>query len=174
LATVHGIVSQSGGHIWVYSEPGHGTTFKIYLPRTDAVDEVPHSDDSPALAPPGDATILLVEDDPLLRALAGRVLCGYGYRVLEAEDGPAALRAADAYEGPIDLLLTDVIMPGGISGRQLAEQVVVRRPAIKVLYMSGYTEMAMAWTLSAPARAFMQKPFTPDMLAQKVAEVIRV
>jgi PAS domain S-box-containing protein len=173
LATVHGIVAQSGGHIWVYSEPGYGTTFKIYLPRIDAAGEAPRSSEPPPQAPPGDATILLVEDEPLLRSLVGRVLLGYGYRILEAEDGPAALRVADAHEGSIDLLLTDVIMPGGINGHQLAEQVIARRPAIKVLYMSGYTEMVTAQMLIANGQAFVQKPFTPDTLARKVAETIR-
>jgi two-component system cell cycle sensor histidine kinase/response regulator CckA len=173
LATVHGIVTQSGGHIWVDSEPGHGTTFKIYLPRVDAAAE-PTSADGPLAEPRlGDATILVVEDEPALRDLAGRVLRGYGYHVLEAEDGPTALQVAAAHPGPIDLLLTDVIMSGGLSGRQLAEQVVAQRPAIKVLYMSGYSDTMMTQPLYDPGQAFVQKPFTPTALARKVWDILQ-
>jgi PAS domain S-box-containing protein len=173
LATVHGIVTLSGGHIWVYSELGHGTIFKIYLPRVDLVEEL-FSDAEPVTqVPNGDATILVVEDEPSLRTLAGRVLRKRGYHILEAEDGPTALRAAAAYAGPIHLLLTDVIMPGGLSGRQLAEQMIAQRPTIKVLYMSGYSDMVMTRTIFDPGQAFVQKPFTPDSLARKVGEIVQ-
>ncbi len=173
LATVHGIVSQSGGHIWVDSAPGHGTTFTIHLPRVEAAEEPPRAD-GPLLAPShGDATILLVEDEPLVRELAAHVLSRYGYHILEAADGPTALQLAVAHPAPIHLLLTDVIMPGGLSGRQLAEQMVAQRPAIKVLYMSGYIDTAMTRTLFAPGQTFVQKPFTPDALARKVWEILR-
>jgi PAS domain S-box-containing protein len=173
LATVHGIVRQSGGHVWVYSEVGHGTAFTIYLPRVDAAGE-PSSAAGPLVeAPDGDATILLVEDEPQVRNLAGRVLRGYGYHVLEADGGPAALQIVTTYSGPIHLLLTDVVMPGSPSGRQLAEKVVAQRPAIKVLYMSGYTETAITQMLFDTGQAFMQKPFTPDTLARKVWEIVQ-
>jgi len=173
LATVHGIITLSGGHIWVYSEPGYGTIFKIYLPCADMDGEM--SSDVAPVTPilHGDATILVVEDEPSLRALAGRILRRRGYHILEAEDGPAALLAVAAYPGPIHLLLTDVIMPGGISGRQLAEQVRVQRPTIKVLYMSGYSDIVMTRTIFDPGQAFVQKPFTPDVLARKVAEIVQ-
>jgi two-component system cell cycle sensor histidine kinase/response regulator CckA len=174
LATVHGIVTQSGGHIWVYSEPGHGTTFKIYLPRVDAAGELSCDVDPVTQVSHGDATILLVEDEPMVRALAGRVLRGYGYHILEAEDGPTALRIAAAHQGPIHLLLTDAILPGGMSGRQLAEQVVAQRPTIKVIYMSGYSDTVLTRTIFDPGQAFVQKPFTPDALARKVGEIIQV
>jgi len=173
LATVHGVVTQSGGHIWVYSEPGYGTTFRIYLPRADMAEEASSADVAPVRAPDGDATILLVEDDPLLRDLSARALRRYGYQVLEAEDGPVALEIAAMYPKPIDLLLTDVIMPGGISGRQLAEQVVAQRPTIKVLYMSGYSDIVMPQMILDAEHAFVQKPFTPDALARKVWEIMR-
>jgi len=173
LATVHGIVTQSGGQIGVDSQPGLGTTFKIYLPRVDADKESASAAGSLAEAPQGDATILLVEDEPLVRDLAGRVLRAYGYHVLEAEDGPTALLIANAFPGPIDLLLTDVIMSGGLSGHQLAEQLVAQRPAIKVLYMSGHTDTMMPRTRFASEQAFMQKPFTPDALARQVWDILQ-
>jgi PAS domain S-box-containing protein len=172
LATVHGIITLSGGHIWVYSEPGYGTIFKIYLPCVDVAGELSSDVDPVTQIPDGDATILVVEDEPSLRALTVRVLRKHGYHILEAEDGPTALRAADAYPGPIHLLLTDVIMPGGLSGRQLAEQVIMQRPTIKVLYMSGYSDMVMTRTIFDPGQAFVQKPFTPDGLARKVGEMV--
>jgi two-component system cell cycle sensor histidine kinase/response regulator CckA len=174
LATVHGIVTQSGGHIWVYSEPGYGTTFKIYLPRVDTAEKPSGADIRPAQVPDGDATILLVEDEPLLRDLSARALRRYGYQVLEAEDGPGALEIAAMYAGPIDLLLTDVIMPGGIGGRQLAERVVALRPTLKVLYMSGYSDLVMPQLIHDAERVFVQKPFTPDALARKVWEALLI
>ncbi|HET9223566.1 MAG TPA: PAS domain S-box protein [Roseiflexaceae bacterium] len=171
LATVYGIVQQSGGCIWVYSELGHGTTFKIYLPQAvestgDARAGTPAADALPALQDTG--TILLLEDDPLVRELASRVLQAQGYRVLEAGDGAAALQIA-AQTGAIDVLLTDVIIPGGMSGPQVAGHVQLRHPDLQVLYMSGYTDAAITHHAGLePGRALLQKPFTVSGLAQAV------
>jgi PAS domain S-box-containing protein len=175
LSTVYGIVKQSGGYIWVYSESGKGTTFKIYLPRVaDAVE-------SPALVAvpaesvatePGTETILLVEDEANLRYLARQYLEKQGYRVLEAADGAVAMQIAVAHEGMIHLLLTDVIMPG-MNGRELAQRISEIRPNAKVLYMSGYTENVIGrnGTLDAGVR-LLQKPFTLRDLKSKVREVL--
>ena len=174
LATVYGIVKQSGGYIWVYSEPGHGTTVKVYLPRVPGVAEAPAP--SPAPAPRevrgGHETVLLVEDAAPVRALARRSLEAHGYRVLDASDGPGALELSARHGAPIDLLVTDVVMPG-MSGRELAERLAPVRPGMKVLYTSGYTDDAMVrqGVLNAGV-AFLQKPFVPDSLARKVREVL--
>ena len=172
LATVYGIVKQSGGYIWVYSEPGRGTTVKVYLPR------VAGEADAPPLAAPslaevrGDETVLLVEDATPVRTMARRGLEGRGYRVLDASDGPAALELSARHAGRIDLLVTDVVMPG-MSGRELAERLAPQRPSMKVLYTSGYTDdtMVRQGVLTAGV-AFLQKPFVPDTLARKVREVL--
>ncbi len=143
LSTVYGIVKQSGGYIWVYSEVGRGTTFKIYLPRVPSVEEpAMHTVTAPAQfqrVEPGTETILLVEDEANLRYLARQYLEKQGYRVIEAADGAVAMQIAVAHEGIIHLLLTDVIMPG-MNGRELAQRISEIRPNVKVLYMSGYTE----------------------------------
>jgi two-component system cell cycle sensor histidine kinase/response regulator CckA len=173
LATVHGIVAQSGGHIQVDSAPGQGSTFTIYLPRVDAVEEPSSAGGLPTQAPYGDGTILLVEDEPLLRRLAGRVLRRYGYHILEAADGPTALRVSATYAGSIDLLLTDLVMPGGLSGSQLAQQIVAQRPAIKVLYVSGYADTTMTQKLLALGQSIVMKPFGPDDLARSVGAILR-
>jgi two-component system, cell cycle sensor histidine kinase and response regulator CckA len=170
LATVHGIITQSGGHIQVDSAPGEGSAFTIYLPRVDAAQEPSSADDLPVQVPHGHHTILLVEDEPLVRELAGHMLRNYGYHILEAADGPAALRLSATYAGSIDLLLTDVVMPGGLGGSQLAEQIVAQRPAIKVLYVSGYTDAAMTQKLIDLGHAMVLKPFTPDDLARAVGK----
>jgi CheY-like chemotaxis protein len=173
LATVHGIVNQSGGHIWVYSEPEQGTTFKIYLPRAEEVTTAPRPAPRPTALPRGSATILLVEDERVVRELASRILHRQGYRILEATDGQAALRIAGEHAEAIDLLLTDVVMPGGFNGRQLAEQLVSQRPGLKVLYMSGYTDDAIThYGVLGASMAYLQKPFTPDELIRKVLEVL--
>jgi len=139
LATVYGIVKQSDGHIWVYSEPGRGTTFKIYLPRVDAtVDPVMPELDLLANTH-GHETILLVEDAPAVRVLARDVLKAQGYTVVEAQHGREALRIAEQYAGPIHLLLTDVVMPE-MNGRDLVEQLAPLRPSMAIIYMSGYTD----------------------------------
>ena len=172
LATVYGIVKQSGGSIWVYSELGHGTTIKVYLPR---VDEPPEPLAAPGLANPerlrGTETILLVEDEPAVRAVARQILARQGYTVLEAPDGPAAL-AMFAGGGRVDLILTDVVMPG-MSGRTLADQLATRWPGVRVLYMSGYTDDAIVrHGMLEPGLAYLQKPFRPDALVRKVREVL--
>jgi len=175
LSTVYGIVKQSGGYIWVYSEPGKGTTFKIYLPRVAERAESPAqvaSTAEPVATEPGTETILLVEDETNLRYLARQFLEKQGYRVIEAADGAVAMQIAVAHEGVIHLLLTDVIMPG-MNGRELAQRVSEIRPNTKVLYMSGYTENVIGHngTLDAGVR-LLQKPFTLSSLKSKVREVL--
>jgi two-component system, cell cycle sensor histidine kinase and response regulator CckA len=176
LATVYGIVKQSGGYIWVYSEPGRGTTVKVYLPRVPVVAEAPSAAPAPAPTPRevrgGHETVLLVEDAAPVRALARRSLEAHGYRVIDAFDGPSALELSARHRAPIDLLVTDVVMPG-MSGRELAERLAPVRPGMKVLYTSGYTDDAMVrqGVLNAGV-AFLQKPFVPDSLARKVREVL--
>jgi PAS domain S-box-containing protein len=174
LSTVYGIVKQSGGYIWVYSEPGKGSTFKIYLPRVAERVEpaqvvVP---EEPAFTAPGTETILLAEDEANLRYLARQFLEKQGYRVIEAADGAIAMQIAVAHEGVIHLLLTDVIMPG-MNGRELAQRISEIRPNTKVLYMSGYTENVIGHngTLDADVR-LLQKPFTLRDLKSKVREVL--
>jgi PAS domain S-box-containing protein len=175
LSTVYGIVKQSGGYIWVYSEPGKGTSFKIYLPHATA-DEVAVVEQPAAAAhvvaeAPGE-TILVVEDELNLRRLTRQFLENQGYLVLEAADGAAAVQICVAHQGTIHLLLTDVIMPG-MNGRELAHRVSEIRPNIKVMYMSGYTENAIGHngTLDAGI-TLLQKPFTLHALKAKVREVL--
>jgi len=175
LSTVYGIVKQSGGYIWVYSESGKGTTFKVYLPRVADRAESPAMVVSPAetaATEPGTETILLVEDEANLRYLARQFLEKQGYRVIEAADGAVAMQIAVAHEGLIHLLLTDVIMPG-MNGRELAQRMSEIRPNTKVLYMSGYTENVIGHngTLDAGVR-LLQKPFTLRELKSKVREVL--
>jgi PAS domain S-box-containing protein len=172
LATVYGIVKQSGGFIWVYSEPGEGTSFKIYLPRLDEAAAVER--DSGTGRPPtrGTETVLLVEDAPSVRAVARQILERYGYTVIEAPGGPAALDIAVRHPGTIHLLLTDVVMPE-MSGRQVADRLVALRPQLRVLFISGYTDDSIVrhGVLEAGI-AYLQKPFTPEGLARKVREVL--
>jgi len=172
LATVYGIVKQSGGYIWVYSEVGHGTTVKVYLPRVPGVAEAPAPAAEPKPVRGGDETVLLVEDAAPVRALARRILEARGYRVLDAPDGPSALDLSARHGGGIDILVTDVVMPG-MSGRELAERLAPERARMKVLYTSGFTDDAMVrqGVLNAGV-AFLQKPFVPDTLARKVREVL--
>lgn len=172
LATVYGIVKQSGGNIWVYSEPGIGTTFKIYLPRTD--EEVQTYKRSPANEPVlrGTETILLVEDEEVVRQLACEVLRGCGYELLKAANGREALLICESHQQPIHLLITDVIMPG-MSGPDLAGRLSEARPDLKILYMSGYADNAIIHhgVLNEGAE-FIQKPFSTEGLAIKVREVL--
>ena len=173
LSTVFGIVKQSEGHIEVNSEPGRGTTFSIYLPCTDRT--VTNST-SPAPSKPvtlhGSETILLVEDDEQLRAMSRMILQRNGYEVLDAADGETALALSDRFEGVIHLVLTDVVMPV-MSGREMVEQLATRRPAVKVLYVSGYTEDAILHHgVFEDDIAFLQKPITPVMLLRKVREIL--
>ena len=172
LSTVYGIVKQSGGHIWVYSEPGHGTTFKIYLPRAEQAETAARVNGYSNARTRGTETVLLVEDEPLVRQLAVRVLQERGYTVLQAVNGEESLRLAEAYDDQIHLLLTDVVMPG-ISGSALAARIKEQRSITKVLFASGYTDDAIVHHgMLDPGVAFLQKPFTPDSLARKVREVL--
>ena len=172
LATVYGIVKQSGGSIWVYSEPGAGTTFKIYMPRVEEEAEAGGPQEKQASRPTGSETVLLVEDDPAVGAFARDVLEECGYRVLVAADPADALRLCEGHDGPVQLLLTDVVMPR-MNGRQLALAASGLRPEMRVLYMSGYTDDAILRRgLLDPDLPFIQKPFTPDALEVKVREVL--
>jgi CheY-like chemotaxis protein len=167
LSTVYGIVQQSGGTIAVFSEPGQGATFKIYLPSVmDAVEEPPVAASVPR---GGSETVLLCEDEPDLRDLAREVLADLGYTVLEAGDGEEALDVSSRHAGPIDLLITDVVMPR-MNGSELAVRLSSARP-VRVLYMSGYTETALPEGQVAGSR-FMHKPFSPATLARAVREVL--
>jgi CheY-like chemotaxis protein len=169
LSTVYGIVKQSEGYIAVRSEPGQGATFKVYLPcvEQEALAK-PHETLSSALQ--GSETILLVEDEGGVRELTRMVLLAKGYKVLEATSGEQALQICANYDGPIPLVLTDIIMPH-ISGQELARRLAALRPETKVLYMSGYTGGAIA-PLSGSESAFLQKPFTCGALARKVRDVL--
>jgi len=172
LSTVYGIVKQSGGYIWVYSEVNRGTTFKLYLPRVEggAAPTIGASKD--LVAAQGTETILLVEDEEAVRELARTVLAAQGYKILEAESAERAEQVADRAKGKIDLLLTDVMMPG-TSGRELARKMTARMPKLRVLFMSGYTDnvIAQGGVLEAGV-SFLQKPFSPRGLAAKVREVL--
>ncbi len=196
LSTVYGIVNQSGGHIWLESEPGRGTTFRVFLPRVEDTAPLaaeptapltsvgPERADTvsarrtPAPAPaqrdrrPGGETILLVEDAHRVRAVVREILEMSGYNVLEARNGAQALQISGAHEGPIQLMVTDVVMPQ-MSGRELAQQLARLRPDMKVLYMSGYTDDAIVrHGVLGAGMAFVSKPFTPDALATKVRELL--
>jgi two-component system, cell cycle sensor histidine kinase and response regulator CckA len=173
LSTVFGIVKQSGGHIWLYSEPGKGTTFKLCFPRTaDAGDSLLPTSPVPAAAPRGTETVLLVEDDAQLRALARTILVRQGYHVLDAATPAEALQISESYSGSIALLVTDVVMPQ-MNGRELARKLHASRRDTKVLYMSGYTDNAIVHNgILDPDLAFLQKPITPAVFARKVRQVL--
>ena len=165
LATVYGIVKQSGGNIWVYSEPGHGTVFKVYLPATSTASPIEKD------APTGSETVLLVEDELSVRTLAGEVLRRLGYVVIAAAHGDEALRLASQHPDEIHLMVTDVVMPR-MNGRELADRLRLSRPEIKMLFMSGYTDHVVMQRDLAPGVAFLQKPFTPEVFARKVRLVL--
>jgi CheY-like chemotaxis protein len=172
LSTVYGIVRQSGGHVWVYSEPGTGTTFKIYLPV--ATNDVPEAEplalESETLG--GSETILVVEDEALVREVTRSMLTRRGYRVLLAHDGEHALRVASEHLGVIHLLLTDVVMPRA-NGRRVAEQLGMLRRGLRVLYMSGYSEDAIVHHgVLEPGIMLLEKPFTEPDLARAVRAVL--
>jgi two-component system, cell cycle sensor histidine kinase and response regulator CckA len=172
LATVHGIVKQSGGHVAVYSEVGRGTTFKVYLPHMEQrpTSAKPHL--QPEVLPRGSETVLFVEDEAGVRALSRHVLQECGYTVLEARDGVEAVRIAVQHQGRIDLLVTDVVMPR-LGGREVAEQLATTHPGAKVLFLSGYTDDAVVRHGILQAQvAFLQKPFRPASLVMKVREVL--
>lgn len=171
LATVHGIVKQSGGHIWVYSESGHGTTFKIYFPVAEG-QKVKPSVLQPKRAIQGNETLLLVEDNEHLRTLAEHVLQKYGYTVLSASDGLQALDLSDQYPGTIHMLITDVIMPR-MGGKELSNRIGIKRPRIIVLFMSGYTDNSILQNgILDEMAAYLQKPCSPEALLAKVREML--
>jgi PAS domain S-box-containing protein len=172
LATVYGIVTQSEGKIWAYSEPGKGTTFRIYLPRITRTGE-PEVVSSPSdSASRGSETVLVVEDENTVRLVAVGSLKKAGYHVLEASDGEGALRVSAEYDGPIQLVLTDVLMPG-IHGPELVKRLEERRPAIRALYMSGHADDALLHHgILEGGLSFLEKPFTRNDLAKKVREVL--
>ncbi|PYO63183.1 MAG: hypothetical protein DMD70_04455 [Gemmatimonadetes bacterium] len=172
LATVYGIVKQSGGFIWVYSEPGHGTTFKIYLPRVEGAADALAPPVGTAAVPRGTETVLIVEDEEAVRALAKTALARKGYRVLEAANGGEALLLCESERAPIHLLVTDVVMPG-LGGADLAQRLAPLRSEMKVLFISGYTDRAAArHGTMQPGAAYLEKPFSLDALARKVREVL--
>ncbi|HLK55434.1 MAG TPA: ATP-binding protein [Chthonomonadaceae bacterium] len=170
LATCYGIVRQSGGHIQVYSEPDRGTVFKIYFP---SVEPMPPQDSASAPALTGGTeTVLLVEDEPMVRDIAAQALRGQGYTVLEASDGEVALRVANTHPGDIHLLMTDMVMPQ-MGGKELAERLRASRPQITVLYTSGYTDVSLVHQGAlAPGMDFLHKPFTASALIYKVRTVL--
>jgi CheY-like chemotaxis protein len=172
LSTVYGIVKQSGGSIWLYSEPGHGTTFKVYLPASEAL-----PDDVENVAPleagrSSGGTVLVVDDDEQLRRLTHRALASAGYVVLEADRGRTALELARRHKGTIDVLVTDVVMPD-TNGRKLADTLRAARPGLRALYMSGYPDRAIVnQGLLEPGDAYLAKPFTTEAISRKVREVL--
>lgn len=171
LATVYGIAQQAGGHIWVYSEPGHGTTFKLYLPSAeDKLTAKPPSEDE-AMATRKVGTILLVEDDEIMRSLTRQMLREQGYKVFEATNGKAALKWAQANNEKIDLLLTDVVMPA-MSGPELAERLAASHPGVKVIYMSGYTGELMEASERLKRGILLEKPFTRTVLLKTLHETL--
>ena len=172
LSTVYGIVKQGGGYIWVYSEPGQGTTFKIYLPKSEEEEAFVAEAKTQPQNLEGSETILLAEDDDSARKLIRSSLQEFGYWVLEAQDGKEALQLIEHHKGSIHLLLTDVVMPG-MSGRELADRLQPLQPKMKVLYMSGYTDNAIFHHgVLESGMQFIQKPFTPKVLISKVREVL--
>jgi len=172
LSTVYGIIKQSGGYVLVQSEPGQGTTFRIYLPRVEEATELASQAYVPRESSGGSETVLLVEDEESVRQLVRETLEAKGYQVLEAEDGDSALRIVSQLSGPLHMLITDVVMPG-MSGRELSARLCASHPQTKVLYLSGYTEDAIVHEgVLESGTAFLQKPFTLQMLARRVREVL--
>ena len=172
LATVYGIVKQSDGHIAVYSEPGRGTTFKIYVPRVTLAPESLDLIPGPPPTAGGHETVLIAEDDRAVREVVAATLEQRGYRVLRAPDAKTALEQARRHAGGVDLLLTDIVMPG-MTGRELAQTLTAERPGLRVLYMSGYTDdTVVRHGVLEEGMPFLQKPFTADALTLKVREVL--
>jgi PAS domain S-box-containing protein len=173
LATAYGIIKQSGGHIDVETAPSRGSTFRVYLPRPDPAGAAAAARPTPPAPPPAPAaTLLVVEDDAMVRSLTRLALEQRGYRVLVAAGGPDALRLAGAHEGPIDLLVTDVVMPG-MGGREVAERLAAARPGLRVLFLSGYIDdAALRQQVAGAEVGFLQKPFTPTALAREVRQAL--
>jgi CheY-like chemotaxis protein len=171
LSTVLGIVQRSGGGVWVYSEPGRGSAFKVYLPRIDSALDVTDSVPPPAELT-GTETILLVEDEQSVRMVARRVLERRGYTVLAPESPDEAVSICEIHAGTIDLLLTDVVMPG-VDGAQLAARLSALRPGLKILYMSGYTDGSIAsYQVLEHSSSFVQKPFSSEVLLRSVRALL--
>ena len=172
MSTVYGIVKQSGGNIWIYSEPGKGTTIKTYLPRVEGVAEGSEPAHPRSSVLRGSETILLVEDEEMVRSLTREILESHGYAVCEARDSTEALSICHTHSGSIHLLVTDVVMPG-LSGRELAARLGTIHPETKVLYMSGYTDDAVVrHGVLNSGLAFLQKPFSANVFLRKVREVL--
>jgi CheY-like chemotaxis protein len=171
LATVYGIVKQSNGFIWVDSAVGRGTTFEIYLPAVDETVEAEPPAARTSQFTGGSQTILLAEDDGAVRRFARQILTTHGYTVLDARDGDEALAVARGHSGTIDLLVTDVVMPG-LSGRDLAARLSVERPDVRVLYTSGYSEQMILRSGLNKGLTLLPKPFLPGDLLQKVGETL--
>lgn len=172
LSTVYGIVKQSKGNIWVYSEPGQGTTFKIYLPQAEK--DHPSREPKPEIKPTlqGNERVLVVEDDPSVRKIAAKNLIRFGYTVFSAANGDEALAICREHKKEIDVLLTDVVMPG-MSGKELVQKLQGQGMEISVVYMSGYTDNAIVHHgVLDPGLFFLQKPFSPESLASKVREAL--
>ena len=170
LATVYGIVKQSAGYVWVYSEVGKGTTFRVYLPRVAAkILAQPVPVNQPVAG--GSETVLVVEDESALREMTSNYLEGKGYKVLEAGDRRGALQVCRDFEGPIHVMLTDVVMPGG-GGPDLAKAVLEKRPGLRVIYMSGYTDRVLTEEFVGEKAAFLQKPFSLEHLASKIRSLL--
>jgi signal transduction histidine kinase/CheY-like chemotaxis protein len=173
LATVYGIIKQSGGNIWVYSEPGQGATIKIYLPLAGSSEEIEVVEALHGETVSGSECILLVEDDEPVRSLLAEALRMHGYTVLEARNGEEGIRISDMHPGPIQMLVTDVVMPQ-MSGREMARRIEQFRGDLSVLFMSGYTESAIVeHGLLEDTRNFIQKPFTPEVLARRIREIMK-
>jgi two-component system cell cycle sensor histidine kinase/response regulator CckA len=172
LSTLYGIAKQNNGFIWVYSEPGQGSTFKIYLPKVKGDVKEEEIEQTPVENLSGSETVLIVEDDDSLRKLTRTVLKQRGYKILEAENGEDALRISKEHEGSIDLMITDVVMPK-MSGKETAERLQPLHPQMKVIYMSGYTDDAIVHHgVLAAGLNFLEKPFSLEGLARKVREVL--
>ncbi|HRV96347.1 MAG TPA: response regulator, partial [Anaerolineae bacterium] len=174
LSTVHGIVKQSNGHIWVDSQINQGTKFTILLPKAE-IETIDRQEPTNEPSPQSAKTILLVEDEDMIRDLAQRTLLKDGYLVLEAKNGQEALDIFNEYSGTIDLLLTDIVMPGKIAGDKLAKIITSLRPETKILYISGHPkDIRLTQNFITQNSAFLQKPFTPSKLAHKVREVLDI
>jgi CheY-like chemotaxis protein len=172
LATVHGIVKQNNGHITVHSEPGRGSSFKLYFPQVKESILVEETNEGRPRKYQGTETLLIVEDEAIVRELAHRILSQRGYHVIAAGNGQEALQICRNYDEPIDLMITDVVMPG-MSGRDLAEQAAPIRPDMKILFISGYPNDIIAeHGILSDGISFLQKPFSPDSLTAKVQGIL--